>query len=88
MPAVLQLGAGRAAADTGAARVDAPAVSPSAVTLGTVTAADWRALDQLVQSWWDPDLRTMQEADLAFTRMTSPFNDGGRWFHAAHGERE
>jgi hypothetical protein len=62
---VLQLGAGRAAADTGAARVDAPAVSPSAVTLGTVTAADWRALDQLVQSWWDPDLRTMQEADLA-----------------------
>jgi alpha,alpha-trehalase len=58
-PVVLQV------ADSAAARGNAVGVSPAAVTLAAVTAEDWRALDQLVQSWWDPDLRTMQEADLA-----------------------
>ena len=52
-------------ADSAVARGDAVRVSPASVTLAAVTAEDWRALDRLVQGWWDPDLRTMQEADLA-----------------------
>lgn len=62
-PAVMQV---LAAQPASAARRSAAAVpGPGGSSLPDVTEADWRTLDQQVRSWWDGDLVTMLEADLA-----------------------